>query len=120
MTHLIYGPVDIDFEANKLTVPNHHDLDTDTNLGYLNRVSGLKQQNPNLSVIISIGNLDYNYDRALKYVALVNNERARREFVFNILEFVQKYNYDGVNLTWEFPRNKKGVLGKMVDALVVY
>lgn len=112
LTHLIYGPVDIDFETNKIEVTNHHDLDTDTNQGYLNRISSLKKDNPGLSVLLSVGQLTYSYERALKYVALVNNAKARREFAENVVEFANKYGYDGINLTWEFPRDKKSLLGE--------
>jgi len=34
----------------------------------------------------------------------VNNPSARKRFIENVVQFLQKYNFDGLDLDWEYPK----------------
>lgn len=39
-----------------------------------------------------------------KYSRLVNNPAARARFIKHVLGFLEKYNFDGLDLDWEYPK----------------
>lgn len=39
-----------------------------------------------------------------KYSKLVNSPQARARFVEHTLDFIEKYNFDGLDLDWEYPK----------------
>lgn len=51
---------------------------------------------------IAIGG--WNDSQGDKYSKLVNNPAARRRFIEHILKFLEKYNFDGLDLDWEYPK----------------
>lgn len=38
-----------------------------------------------------------------KYSRLVNNRSARKKFIAHAVEFLEKYDFDGLDLDWEYP-----------------
>lgn len=55
-----------------------------------------------VKVSVAIGG--WNDSQGDKYSRLVNNPTARRRFVENVLKFLDKYNFDGLDLDWEYPK----------------
>ena len=35
---------------------------------------------------------------------MVGNSSKRRKFIETVLQFIQKYNFDGLDLDWEYPK----------------
>lgn len=56
---------------------------------------------------MSIGRREYNEERSTQYVNLLDDERSRRAFVEHAVHVAKTYNFDGIDLAWEFPRYKK-------------
>ncbi len=63
------------------------------------KVTSLKKVG--IKVTIAIGG--WNDSEGDKYSRLVNNPSARRKFVDHVVGFVEKYNFDGLDLDWEYP-----------------
>lgn len=71
----------------------------------------LKQRNPHLQILISIGgwSADGFSDAAL-------TPESRLKFAQSTLDFIQKYQFDGVDLDWEYPSNDMaGIKARVED-----
>lgn len=55
-----------------------------------------------VKVSLAIGG--WNDSQGDKYSRLVNNPAARARFTTHVIEFLQKYNFDGLDLDWEYPK----------------
>lgn len=64
------------------------------------QLQALKQRNPELKILISIGgwSADGFSDAAL-------TPDSRQKLARSTVEFIQKYQFDGVDLDWEYPSN---------------
>lgn len=97
-------------DASKLTIINYAfanigsdlkiilgfpDIDP-TNISSLNQ---LKQINPNLKTVISVGG--WSWSQHFSDAALTQESRAA--FADSCIDFLVKYNFDGVDIDWEYP-----------------
>ena len=60
----------------------------------------LRELNPNLKILISIGGY---YARSTSFDQIVSNEINRKKFVLNAVKFLKKWNFDGIDIQWEYP-----------------
>jgi chitinase len=60
---------------------------------------GLKQQNPSLQVLISVGG--WLWSGNFSEMALTKESRSR--FIDSVSEFVERYKLDGLDIDWEYP-----------------
>jgi chitinase len=67
--------------------------------GNFHQLQKLKEANPNLSTLISVGG--WTWSSRFSDVALT--DASREKFVASCVEFVQKYGFDGVDIDWEYP-----------------
>ncbi|MWV46020.1 hypothetical protein GRF59_20585 [Paenibacillus sp. HJL G12] len=85
------------------------DQNDDANYAYL---QSLKSQNPNLKILNSVGGwgADGFSDAAL-------TAESREIFANSIIEYVKKYDLDGIDLDWEYPSQDAGgiVTGRPED-----
>lgn len=63
-------------------------------------VVGLKRLNPDLKVLISVAGWSTGES---KFSRMVSSATRRQKFVKSIAKFLDTYNFDGVDLDWEFP-----------------
>lgn len=75
---------------------------TDCNLilEFYERVTAYKKKG--LKVSLALGG--WNDSQGDKYSRLVNNPAARARFIRHALEFLEKYDFDGLDLDWEYPK----------------
>ncbi|CAB0030491.1 unnamed protein product, partial [Trichogramma brassicae] len=76
----------------------------------------LKAQNPQLKTLLAIGG----WNAASSYFApAVSTPQTRKRFVDNLLKFVKRYGFDGLDLDWEYPgRSDRGSTPKDVNNFV--
>lgn len=100
-THLIYAFAGLDH--------NHKikSLDPTTDVAHhaYERFNKLKTTNPALKTLISIGGWN---EGSLKFSSLASSPSSRKDFVTSVVHFVNKYNFDGVDIAWEYPGSRGG------------
>lgn len=72
---------------------------------YSRFTTGLKEKNPSLKTIIAIGGWN---EGSEKYSAMASNEASRNTFVDSVVHFLEKHNFDGLDLDWEYPSTRGG------------
>ncbi len=100
-THLVYGFAGLD--ENNYTIKSldpYNDLEENWGKGAFKRFTGLKNHNPNLVTILAIGGWN---EGATKYSEMAKTAERRATFIQSCLEMVQKHNFDGLDLDWEYP-----------------
>ncbi|KAH8263729.1 hypothetical protein KR044_013002 [Drosophila immigrans] len=102
-THLIFGDAGIrNFEAHSLT----------ENLDILQRqyteVTSLKRKYPELKVLLSLGgDRDIDDKHPNKYIELLEaGSDHQKDFAKSALSLVKTYGFDGLDLAYQFPKNK--------------
>ncbi|XP_014099295.1 chitinase-like protein Idgf4 [Bactrocera oleae] len=105
-THLIYGYASISPTSNKL-VSNNDKLDLDIGSGLYRTVTGYKKKYPHLKVLLSVGGDRDEVDPDNnKYLTLLESTNARIPFINSAHSLVKTYGFDGLDLAWQFPKNK--------------
>ncbi|KAJ1659367.1 hypothetical protein IWQ61_001552 [Dispira simplex] len=59
----------------------------------------IKRRNPNLKVLIAIGGWTWSG----QFASVASTDESRRRFARSVGHFVRRYNFDGVDIDWEFP-----------------
>ncbi|XP_059479869.1 probable chitinase 10 [Neocloeon triangulifer] len=96
-THIVYGFAVLDYEN---LIIKMHDSWADVDNRFYERVTEFKKHGK--KVLIAIGG--WNDSAGDKYSRLVNSPAARKRFIKHVIEFMQKYNFDGLDLDWEYPK----------------
>lgn len=64
-------------------------------------MTGLKRANPDLKVLISLGG--GREDGSHRFSSLVSSARHRRDFIRSVIAFLKQYEFDGIDVHWEYP-----------------
>ncbi|CAG9819069.1 unnamed protein product [Phaedon cochleariae] len=96
-THVVYGFAVLDYSNHVIKA---HDSWADFDNQFYKRVVGYKSKGIKVSVAIG----GWNDSQGDKYSKLVNNPAARKRFIEHVLKFLDKYNFDGLDLDWEYPK----------------
>lgn len=100
-THLNYAFATIDpktFEVLPATVEDQQDT--------YDRVTWLKKRDPDLKVFIAIGGWTFNDEgqpTRNTFSNIANNPQNQKAFIKSLISFMSTYNFDGVDLDWEYP-----------------
>ncbi|XP_017486088.1 PREDICTED: probable chitinase 3 [Rhagoletis zephyria] len=95
-THIVYGFAVLNRES--LTI-QPHDSWADLDNKFYERVVAFRKKG--IKVTVAIGG--WNDSAGDKYSRLVRNAAARARFINHIIDFIQKYGFDGLDLDWEYP-----------------
>lgn len=102
-THLIYGYAGIDPATNKLKSLNEA-LDLDQGKGHFRQITLLKRRYPGLKVLLGVGGgADPNRE---VYLQLLESSTSRIAFINSVYTLLKSYDFDGLDLAWQFPPNK--------------
>lgn len=105
-THLIYGHAGINADTNKLV---SLDPVVDIDQGHYRLVTQLKRKYPGLKVLLGVGgDADWapTADGHNKYLSVLETSGARIAFVNSAYSLVKTYEFDGVDLAWQFPADR--------------
>jgi chitinase len=108
-THLIYAYAALNKKTFCLKSTNEWiDIKDE---GY-KQFTDLKTRNPQLKLMISLGEwTDSTKNKTTKYFQLVSSPRNIDTFVKSALEFLEKYNFDGLDLHWKYPNTEEDRTG---------
>jgi len=100
-THINYAFASFDGNTG-----NFGDLDAN----FVKRVMDMKKRNKDLSVMASLGGGSFSSG---PWTKLMNNNNAKNKFFGSVKAWLDKYNFDGLDIDWEFPQ--KGEQDKVVE-----
>ncbi|XP_043523463.1 chitinase-like protein EN03 isoform X1 [Frieseomelitta varia] len=119
-THLVYGFAGISADSFEV-VPLNPTLDTGVGYSYYKLATQLKRTFPELKVYLGIGgNADPN-DDTHKYLVLTETAESRSKFINSVNRLLNDYDFDGIDLAWQFPtvkvKKQRGTFGSLWHGL---
>ena len=60
----------------------------------------LKKKNPDLKILLAVGGWAIG---SAPFIPLVSSPSNRKAFVQNVITYLRKYGFDGLDMDWEFP-----------------
>ena len=60
----------------------------------------LRELNPQLKILISIGGY---FARSTSFDQIVSSETKRKKFISNVIKFLYKWEFDGLDVHWFYP-----------------
>lgn len=91
VTHLIYSFAEIDTQTHLMQVPQEK---------YLKLLVGLKQEHPQLKVMLSLGG-----GGGDGFSQAAETEESRKIFARECARLIEEYHLDGIDIDWESPVN---------------
>lgn len=105
-THLIYSFVGLDSDTSAIkSLDPWMDLEDNYGLAGFKKATDLKYAYPNLKVTVAIGGWN---EGSTKYSLMAKDPAQRQKFVDSVVQFLQKHNFDGLDLDWEYPGKRGG------------
>ena len=106
-THLIYSFVGLEEKTSTIkSLDTWMDLEDNYALGGFKKAVDLKLKFPNLKVSVAIGGWN---EGSKSYSEMAKNPMKRRKFARSAMQFVMKYQFDGLDLDWEYPAKRGGI-----------
>lgn len=105
-THLVYAFAGLNESTSTIkSLDPFNDLEEDYGKGTYKKMTSLKSQYPGLKVTLAIGGWN---EGSQKYSDLAASPSKRKTFVESVVVFLKKFNFDGLDLDWEYPGKRKG------------
>ena len=73
--------------------------DADAKRGNFNQLQKLKAANPNLKTLISVGGWTW----SANFSSAAATDASRKAFATSCVEFMKQYQFDGIDIDWEYP-----------------
>ncbi|KAI8570448.1 hypothetical protein RHMOL_Rhmol01G0034600 [Rhododendron molle] len=110
-THLYYAYVVPDTNTCKLVVSDPSP--TATNLRDF--TDTIRVKNPQVETLLTVGAWSKDGKIADVFARMAMSKGSRKDFIQSCIEVARRYDFHGIDLDWEFPRNPKDMrnLGKL-------
>nr|ABM55664.1 putative imaginal disc growth factor [Maconellicoccus hirsutus] len=113
--YIIYSFVGMDSDKYKIKSLDES-LDTEKGKNNFRAVTNLKLLNPQLKVLVSVGGF-WDDDEPEKYLKSLEKQEHRAKFIESAVKLAKDYNFDGIDLAWQFPivkeKKDRGTLGSI-------
>ena len=102
-THIVYGYAGLQPESYQLTSINQN---LDIQRRHFASITALKERYPHIKFLLSVGG-DHDLEQPEKYLSFLESGRSKQNrFVESARDLLRQYNFDGLDLAFQFPRNK--------------
>lgn len=102
----------INYAFGHLDKTNFVDIDIDTP-EHFREVAGLKKQNPNLKICLSIGGWGTCSEG---FSQMARDVEKRKTFALNCKNLLDEYGIDGIDIDWEYPtKHSEGIAATPQD-----
>ncbi|CAG9783695.1 unnamed protein product [Diatraea saccharalis] len=95
-THIIYAWAHLDYNTYNI-IPGNPELDIDND--FYGKITNLRLLG--VKVIIGVGGLEDSEDS--KWAEMAASPKNRKAFVESALKFLKRWNFDGLQLAWQYP-----------------
>ena len=102
-THIIYSFLGINTDGSVRVMDSWADLPSGLD-GY-GKFTRLREQSPGTKAMISIGGWSAG---SSNFSQVAGNPGTRAWFVQNVVNFLGQYNFDGLDVDWEYPNQRGG------------
>ncbi|GIY21316.1 probable chitinase 2 [Caerostris darwini] len=101
-THIVYAFAKLQNNQIESSDPW---LDLPSGLNGYGKFNALKQRNPALMTLLSIGGWN---EGSQKYSQMASSSSSRSTFVQSVVQYLRKYGFDGLDMDWEYPTMRGG------------
>ncbi|XP_013414708.1 chitotriosidase-1-like [Lingula anatina] len=99
-THVLFAFVDVSPDGRNLKPSNRNHISRGGKPGLYERTVALKQRNPELKVLLAVGGWAQG---SKQFVPMMSSVENRQAWVRNVVRYLRKYGFDGLDMDWEFP-----------------
>ncbi|XP_077291919.1 putative chitinase 2 isoform X2 [Arctopsyche grandis] len=105
-THMVYSFAGLNSSSNTIkSLDPWQDLKDDYGKGGFEKMTNMKVRYPHLKVTLAIGGWN---EGSINYSKMAEDPVQRQIFVTSAVAFLRKYNFDGLDLDWEYPSKRGG------------
>lgn len=101
-THIHYAFAKIDPKTLDLVPTEEHDMNwtEKTKMPLFIRLYSLKRRNPSLKILLAVGGWSA---KSEGFNMATRSSLNRSKFINNTIKLLREWNFDGIDLDWEFP-----------------